>query len=89
MTLDAPLRLVDVLTPGLPPGMLVELLTLYVGSELAQHLKQLHGDAVTAVEKGDFNSHVFIGKQIEAVVQGFSEIEAAGCASGKELSLKT
>lgn len=68
----------DVLTPGLPPKKLGELLTPHVGLELAQYLEQLSESAITAVEIGDFNLHVLIGKQLEAAAQGFTEIEAAG-----------
>jgi serine/threonine protein kinase len=68
----------DLLTPGLPPKMLVDVLTPYVGSQLAERLEQLSEHSIAAVEDGDFDLHVSLGKQIETDSQGFPEIEAAG-----------
>lgn len=68
----------DILTPGSSSQDLVSALTPKMDSSLAHHLGTLSEAAISAVETGDFDLHISIGKEIEAIACDFREIEAAG-----------
>lgn len=73
-----PEELPDLLTPGVPPAQLQRFYSRHLGADLAGKLATYSRDAIAAVESGNFEQQVKLGKVIAEAGEEFPQLLAVG-----------
>lgn len=68
----------DILTPGTSDEEFITAYTPHFGHGHAQKLLRISGLSIRAIEDGDFDHYIELGRQIEEEAHGVTEVQASG-----------